>query len=219
MDLVLFDLDGTLINSARIILDSQRFTAAAHGLVHPGEAEGFGIVGLSLDLALAQLFGPTVPAAELSETYKRIFNELRATPGYEEPLFDGVAEMLAALQGREGTRLGMATGKTRRGVDHVLDLQGWRELFVTLQNADTAPSKPHPAMIEQGMAEAGSTPARTVMIGDSVHDMAMAKAAGVAAIGVAWGFQPAAMLREAGADLIVDHARDLPHAITRSLSR
>ncbi len=218
MDLVIFDVDGTLINSADIIIAAQTLTAAAHGLTYPGRERGFSIIGLSLDVALADLFGPVVPAHELSDTYKRIFNELRGTAGYDEPLYDGVADVLSDLSAWRETALGIATGKTHRGLEHVVELYGWRDLFATMQTADTAPSKPHPGMIHQAMAATGAPAARTVMIGDSVHDMRMAKAAGVAAIAVSWGFQPVEMLLEAGADVVAEHARELPELIARALT-
>lgn len=217
-DLILFDLDGTLLNSAEIIIRTQELTAAEHGLVHPGREKGFSIIGLSLDIALADLFGDDVPAAALSATYKRIFGQLRGTPGMEEPLFDGISSTLAKVSGWSQTTLGIATGKTRKGVDYVIDLYGWHDMFATIQTADSAPSKPHPGMIQQAMALTGAQPSRTVMIGDSVHDMRMARAAGVAAIAVSWGFQPPAMLVEAGADLVAARADDLPGLIRQALS-
>ncbi len=216
-DLVLFDLDGTLLNSAEIIIRTQELTAAEHGLAFPGREKGFSIIGLSLDIALAELFGDEVPAADLSATYKRIFGQLRGTPGMEEPLFDGIAATLADVAGWDRTRLGIATGKTRRGVDYVVDLYGWHDLFATIQTADSAPSKPHPGMIRQAITATGADPSRTVMIGDSVHDMRMAKAAGVTAIAVSWGFQPPAMLIAAGADVVAAEAHDLPALIRQAL--
>jgi phosphoglycolate phosphatase len=179
---------------------------------------GFAIVGLSLDIALAELFGDVVPREELAATYKRIFNDMRGSEGFEEPLFEGIAGVLASLSSRPATTLGIATGKTLRGVHYVVDLHGWDGLFATIQTADSAPSKPDPGMVLQAMAATGAQPARTVMIGDSVHDMRMAKAAGVAAIAVSWGFQPASMLVEAGADLVAKHADELPRLIAEALS-
>jgi phosphoglycolate phosphatase len=218
-DLVLFDLDGTLLDSGRIIIGAQELTAQAHGLVHPGLDKGFAIVGLSLEIALAELFGDVVPREELAATYKRVFNEMRGSEGFEEPLFEGISAVLADLSNRPRTTLGIATGKTLRGVEYVVDLHGWGDLFATIQTADSAPSKPDPGMIFQAMDATGAQPARTVMIGDSVHDMRMAKAAGVGAIAVSWGFQPASMLVEAGADLVAQHANELPHLISRALTQ
>ncbi|MCU0885445.1 MAG: HAD-IA family hydrolase [Beijerinckiaceae bacterium] len=218
-DLVLFDLDGTLLDSSRIIIGAQELTAEAHGLPHPGRERGFAVVGLSLDVALAELFGDAVPAHELSVTYKRIFNGLRGTAGYEEPLFEGIADMLSNLSRWPDTVLGIATGKTLRGVEYVVETFGWQGLFAMIQTADNSPSKPHPGMIHQAMEKAGAGPQRTVMVGDSVHDMRMARAAGVTAIAVSWGFQPAAMLVEAGADLVARTTADLAPMIASALRR
>lgn len=219
IDLILFDVDGTLLDSGNIIIVAQERTAAALGLVHPGREAGFGVVGLSLDLALAQLFGDAIPAAELGDVYKRIFNEMRGTAGFEEPLFDGVPAVLETLSSWPEAKLGIATGKTRRGLDYVIELYGWHDLFVTLQTADNAPSKPDPGMIHQAMEAVGTGAHRTVMIGDSVHDMRMAKAAGATAIAVSWGFQSAPMLIEAGADMVARTVSDLPAMIAASLRR
>ena len=219
MDLILFDLDGTLLDSGDIIIAAQEQTAAALGLIHPGREAGFAVVGLSLELALGELFGAGAPVDELTDTYKRTFNGMRGSGGFEEKLFDGVAAMLAELSAWERAKLGVATGKTRRGLDYVVDMYGWHDLFVTLQTADSAPSKPHPGMILQAIAAAGSSPQRTVMIGDSVHDMRMAKAAGVGAIAVSWGFQPVSMLVEAGAAHVASRASDLPALIAACLGR
>ncbi len=218
-DLILFDVDGTLLDSGNIIIGAQERTAEAFGLVHPGREAGFGVVGLSLDLALGQLFGDAVPVDHLSETYKRIFNAMRGSAGFEEPLFDGVPAVLSELASLGDTKLGIATGKTRRGLDYIVEMYGWHDLFVTFQNADNAPSKPDPGMILQAMGVVGSVPHRTVMIGDSVHDMRMAKAAGATAIAVSWGFQPPAMLVGAGADMVARSVSELPALIAAALKR
>jgi phosphoglycolate phosphatase len=218
-DLILFDVDGTLLDSGNIILGAQERTATELGLVHPGREAGFAIVGMSLDLALVKLFGDALPVTVLSDTYKRIFNTMRGSAGFEEPLFDGVPGVLARLSSWDNTKLGIATGKTKRGLDHVVEMYGWQDVFVTFQTADSAPSKPDPGMIHQAIEAAGSVPHRTVMIGDSVHDMRMAKAAGATAIAVSWGFQPPAMLIEAGADIVARTVADLPALIATSLRR
>lgn len=218
-DLILFDLDGTLIESRHLILTVMERTAESHGLTFPGREAGLGVVGKSLDLALQELYGLDAFDPAISETYKRLFGELREEPDYEERMFPDVPDMLTGLSRRARTTLGIATGKTRAGVNYVAGKHGWEGLFRTIQTADVAPSKPDPGMILQAMAEAGGRPSRTVMIGDSVHDMRMAKAAGVRAIAVDWGFQPASMLVAAGADLVAPQVAALPELIGEVLAK
>jgi phosphoglycolate phosphatase len=170
---------------------------------------------LSLTEAFTALTGPKSPIDGLVDAYKEAFAALRKDPVWAEPLYPGAAACLEWLTRHESAVLGIATGKARRGIAHLLDRHGWDRVFATIQTADDAPSKPHPAMIEQAMAEVGVPPEDTVMVGDSGFDMAMARAAGVLPIGVSWGFQPVAALREAGADHIV-HSYS---ALTDSLGR
>lgn len=208
MDLVIFDLDGTLINSEAILLAAQVETFVRHGLVHPGREAGLGVIGLTLNLALMRLGGLALPDEALTATYKEVFGAMRqqalSDASLDEPLFPGVTETLAGLAARPGLKLGIATGKSRRGADHIVDRHGWGGLFATIQTADDAPSKPDPGMILQAMAETGARPARTLMVGDSSFDMEMAVAAGVTPIAVSWGFQPVAALRAAGARHVIE---------------
>ena len=217
MRLVIFDVDGTLIDSAAIILRAQVDTFARHGLVHPGRAAGLGVIGLSLGVALMQLAGFDEPDEALTQTYRDVFNTLRANaesmPELAEPLYPGAAKALTRLSGQQVTRLAIATGKSRRGADYLLDRHDWHRVFSSIQTADDAPSKPHPGMIARAMAETGIGPERTVMIGDSTFDMEMAVAAGVTAIGVNWGFQPVARLLASGAHHILQNYADLPDLI------
>jgi phosphoglycolate phosphatase len=209
LKLVLFDVDGTLVDSQNIIVAAQHAAFAAFGLEPPSRELSLSIVGLSLIEAFTVLVGPKAPVEGLAEAYKEAFGSLRLDPANAEPLFPGAEKCLDWLGGDEGVRLGIATGKSRRGVSHLLERHDWGRVFATIQTADGAPSKPHPAMIRQGMAEVGAAPHDTVMIGDSSYDMAMARAAGVLPIGVSWGFQPVAALVEAGAAHIVDSYAEL----------
>ena len=124
---------------------------------------------------------------------------MRADPACHEPLFPGVAETIGRLAADPGIRLGIATGKSRRGVAHLVGRFAWDRVFATIQTADDAPSKPDPGMLLRAMAETGVAPDRTVMLGDTTFDMAMARAAGVRPIGVSWGYHPVPALTEAGA--------------------
>lgn len=222
MSLVIFDLDGTLIDSAAIILEAQYETFARCGRVHPGREAGLGIVGLTLDIALMRLAGLDKPDDVLTETYRQVFNAMRVQaetdPALAEPLFPGVEAMLAELAARPGMRLGIATGKSRRGLDYIVERHGWQRFFTTLQSADDAPSKPHPGMILRAMSETGARPEQTAMVGDSSFDIEMAIAAGVAPIAVSWGFQPVATLQALGARAVLSDCAELPGVLDRLLA-
>lgn len=214
MDLIIFDLDGTLINSEAIILGAQYETFKRCGLVHPGREAGLGIVGLTLDIALAQLAGLAEPDDVLTETYRQVFSAMRVQaendPSLDEPLFAGVAETLAELKRHGGLKLGIATGKSRKGAEFIVARHGWQGLFDTVQSADDAPSKPHPGMIQRAMAETGAAPEHTAMVGDSSFDIEMAVAAGVVPVAVSWGFQPAERLVTLGARHVLRAFQELP---------
>lgn len=205
--LLLFDLDGTLLNSEKIILAAQAGAFTALGLPVPSREAGLSIVGLSLKEAFEVLVGPDGPIDALTAAYKDAFFALRTKGAEHEQLFPGVAEMLVDLAKQPNLVLGIATGKSQRGVNAIIASYGWEGLFATVQTADDAPSKPDPGMILNAMRETGTAPERTAMIGDSSFDMIMAKRAGVRAIGVAWGFQPVDVLTREGAEVI--HA-DVP---------
>jgi phosphoglycolate phosphatase len=207
--LILFDVDGTLVDSQNMIVAAQQASFAAHGLEPPSRERALSIVGLSLEEAFAGLVGPDGPAASLAEGYRRAFQRLRGDPAYDDALFPGAAETLEALSRCTEVRLGIATGKSQRGVRILLEREGWGRFFSTIQTADDAPSKPHPAMVEQAMAAVGAVAETTCMVGDSTFDMAMARAAGATPIGVSWGYHRVDALREAGAETIVDSYAEL----------
>jgi phosphoglycolate phosphatase len=207
--LVVFDVDGTLIDSQHLIVEAQRRAFSEHGMVPPPRKEALSVVGLSLPDAFRRLVGEAGPIETLSLSYRRAFQALRVDPDYEEPLFPGMGALIARLRERADIRLGIATGKSRRGVDHLVDLYGWEGWFTTIQTADDAPSKPDPTMLRQAMAEAEASPAMTVMIGDTTFDMLMARDAGAAAVGVSWGYHAPGALFGAGAVTVVDTAEAL----------
>ena len=209
MRLVVFDVDGTLVDSQHLIVAAQGVAFSEVGLPAPERRVALSVVGLSLPQAFRRLVGEDGPVDELSERYKLAYNRLRLDPEHEEPLFPGMAELVEGLHAREDVALGIATGKSRRGVDRLLDHLGWTEWFVTTQTADDAPSKPDPAMLTQAMAAAGTRPDTTVMIGDTTFDMAMAVAAGVAPIGVGWGYHRPGALYGSGAVTVVETAAAL----------
>jgi phosphoglycolate phosphatase len=211
--LILFDVDGTLVDSQNLIVAAQREAFQALGLEPPTRERSLSIVGLSLVEAFTTLAGARAPVAELAQAYRGAVHRMREEPEDCEPLYEGARELVAHLAGREGITLGIATGKPRRGVDHLLRRKRWHGVFATIQTADDAPSKPDPTMLRQAMGEVDAKPSATVMIGDTSFDMAMACAAGVRAIGVSWGYHPVAALREAGAEVVLDRLDQVPEAL------
>lgn len=212
MTLILFDVDGTLVDSQNLIVAAQREAFRSLGLEPPSRERSLSIVGLSLLEAFTALAGARAPVEELAHAYRRAVHRMREEPEDREPLYEGARELVAGLAGRDGIVLGLATGKPRRGVDHLLGRKRWEGVFATIQTADDAPSKPDPTMLRQAMAEAEAAPQDTVMVGDTSFDMEMARAAGVRAVGVSWGYHPVAALREAGAQVIVDRLDQVPRA-------
>jgi phosphoglycolate phosphatase len=208
--LAIFDCDGTLVDSQATICRAMEQCFAEASLTPPSREATRRVVGLSLAEAMHAL----LPEAEedfhlaLAERYKQAFAQMRQRGEVEEILFEGTIDLLADLEG-EGWLLGVATGKSDRGLRHCLEAHGLHARFVTLQTADRHPSKPHPAMLQAAMAEGGADPETTMMIGDTSYDMAMAKAAGVSAVGVAWGYHPREELLAAGADYVADVPTDV----------
>jgi len=212
--LVVFDCDGTLVDSQHGIVACMGAAFACEGHAAPDAAAVRRVIGLPLAECVARL-GPLLDApgvARVVDAYKEQFFILRQRDDHEESLFPGAAEALDAIAAR-GVQLGIATGKGRRGLLAVLERHGLAGRFVTLQTGDVGPGKPHPAMLERAMDEAGCTPAQTVMIGDTVFDMQMARTAGAWAVGVAWGYHDPAELRDAGAHRLVETFPELVRAL------
>jgi phosphoglycolate phosphatase len=202
--LVIFDVDGTLVDSQEPILEAQRRAFAAHALQAPDRAASLSVVGLSPIEAFVVLAGEDGPAESLAHAYHKAWSEVQSDPAYSADLFPGAREAVAALRARDDLLLGIATGKSRNGVARFLARYGWGNVFATVQNADDHPSKPAPDMILAALAETGTAPEDAAMIGDTTYDMAMARAAGVRAIGVGWGYHGAADLAKAGAECVVE---------------
>lgn len=211
--LVIFDVDGTLIDSQNHIQAAMSHAFKALDLAPPSLSQTLSIVGLSLPEAIARL-APDQPQAmqtRIVHHYKDSFGIFRAAA--PAPLYPGAAEALAGLSGRDDLLLGVATGKSMRGLRHMLAAHRLEGVFQTLQVADTHPSKPHPAMLLAALAETGVGPGRAVMVGDTTFDIEMARAAGVQAIGVGWGYHPVEALQRAGAARVVSRYSDLLPAL------
>jgi phosphoglycolate phosphatase len=198
--LAIFDCDGTLVDSGATIHAALRQAFDAHGIKCPPQEVARKVIGLSLDEAMAVLV-PDADHAALSRTYKDAFFAMRGAGRVEEPLFDGIVELLDLLEG-DGWLLGVATGKSERGLRHCLESHDLGGRFVTLQTADRNPSKPHPSMALAAMAEAVAEPSRTIFVGDTGWDMGCARGAGVGAIGAGWGYHEVAELTAEGAHAV-----------------
>lgn len=215
--LIVFDVDGTLVDSQGDIVAAmgEAFARADHPA--PAREEVLGIVGLSLDIAIPRLAPALSPDvhARMVGWYKDAYTGLRARAGAEQssPLYPHVRATLGALHDVPENLLGVATGKSRRGLDKLLQAHGLGPLFVTQQVSDHHPSKPHPAMLRAALSETGVAPADAVMIGDTTFDMQMAQAAGVPFIGVGWGYHPREVLT--GAAGLIDDMRELPAMLDR----
>jgi phosphoglycolate phosphatase len=214
--LVIFDVDGTLVDSQAEIVASMTMAFAAEGLPMPERDSVLSIVGLSLTEAFAQLCPDVdqVRRDRLVEAYKDSFVSLRSDGQEMGPLFPGARDVLDLLAGQDDTLLAVATGKSRRGLDKVLERHGLTGFFHSEQVADFHPSKPHPSMILTALNETGVAAQNAVMLGDTTFDMDMARAAGVKKIGVSWGYHPAAYLMP---DLLIEDFAALPDALDRLL--
>lgn len=208
--LAVFDCDGTLVDGQAGVIGAMEAAFAAGGLSAPDRHQVRRIVGLSLPQAI-RLLAPDADEelrGRIDAAYREAYRSAREAGHLVEPLYDGIPALIEDLAA-SGWTLGIATGKSARGLDHMLATHGLSRFFATLQTADQHPSKPHPAMLEAALAETGAAPGQALMIGDTQYDMAMAVGAGVRAIGVDWGYHTADELREAGADAIAGSCAEL----------
>ncbi len=177
--LALFDCDGTLVDSQANICLAMEHAFDEAGMSPPPRHQTRRIVGLSLVEAMRQLLPEADDSLhrDMAERYKQAFFTLRGNGLVDEPLYDGIAGLLSELD-EGGWLLGVATGKSDRGLERCLDTHGIRGLFVTLQTADRHPSKPHPSMVWQALVDAGVEASDAAMIGDTVYDIHMGRPPG-----------------------------------------
>ncbi|MFN7055897.1 HAD-IA family hydrolase [Hyphomonas sp.] len=202
LHLAIWDVDGTLVDSRRVIQACMETAFRKSGLPPPEYDQTRQIVGLGLHEGCAILAPPDIGPARLDalvEAYKNAFIAHRASTEFHEPLYEGALETLERLRG-DGWLMAVATGKSHRGLAALFATHPLKHFFDTVWCADDGPGKPHPFMVEQAMRALGCDPVRSLMIGDAVHDMAMGRSAGVRSLGVSWGFGEAAELAGAGAD-------------------
>lgn len=209
LKLAVFDCDGTLVDSQFAINACMSDAFLSAGYPKPDIADVRHVVGLPLIKAIEIIADdPNAPAEEMAQAYSKSWGEMRAEGRLEEPLFDGIPAILDNLMAADWV-LGVATGKSMRGLMATLEHHDLYGHFQTLQTADKARGKPDPEMLELALAETGAKASETVMIGDTTYDIEMAKAAGILAIGVSWGYHAPEDLKAAGASFIVDTAGEL----------
>ena len=218
MKLVIFDFDGTLVDSRKLIIESNRVVFGQFGFAVPAEEESFSLVGMSLELVLLKLAGPDAPVEKMVSAYREVLPLLRADAAYAEVPFDSANELLAALAERRDVRLGIATGHASHAIVPVLERFGWQRHFCTVQTADKAPSKPHPGLILQALSEAGVRAEDAIMIGDTAFDIEMARGAYVRGVAVSWGYHRPDRLRDAGAWRVVNGMSELRDCVFEAIS-
>lgn len=206
--LLVFDWDGTLVDSIGRIVTAMHGAADICGVVRCSDEQVKAIIGLGLPEAIATLY-PQLDDPQLIDRFRQCYSdcylELEAQPS---PLFAGVAEALESFRA-DGYRLAVATGKTRHGLQRVLAGRGWLDYFDVTRCADETASKPNPLMLEEILAHCRVPAQQALMVGDSSFDLLMARHAGMDAVAVGYGAQPLEALRELGPRLAINEFSQL----------
>lgn len=214
LKLAIFDCDGTLVDGQHMIISSMRRASEKCNIPYPGDEPVRRIVGLSLLEAITRVY-PTLSGHDhnsLHQAFIDHFQYLRTLDDYHEPLYDGVREVITELHG-QGILLGVATGKSTRGLHSTLKNHGLQDYFVTLNTADDGPGKPHPSMINVALSDTGVERENALMIGDTTYDMVMAANAGVRSVGVTWGYHAKDELVSCGANHIIEEISELAELV------
>ncbi len=210
--MLVFDWDGTIMDSTSLIADCIRHAARASGLPEPGETEAKSVIGLGALDSIARLF-PGIDA-ERAQSFGAHYRSHFLARDHESPLYEGMREMLASLD-RPERILAVATGKSRRGLDRALGYSGLAGRFHFTRCADEGFPKPHPDMLERLMQFAGVERGEVLMIGDTTHDLDLARNAGVDAVAVAYGAHPFEVLADQRPRAVVKSVAELGEWLTR----
>lgn len=206
-DLVIFDWDGTLMDSVAQIVRSVKAAARDLAVPEPSDAAARDIIGLGLPEAMRVLF-PQVPEVEREALRQRYAHHFVTASGGQSQPFTGAEDLLRGLQG-QGRQLAVATGKTRIGLDRMLAHTGWADYFHATRCADETASKPDPRMLRELLAQLNVPVHRAVMVGDTTYDLAMAEAIGMPSIGVTYGVHEAERLLRHGPLVLCDSVQAL----------
>lgn len=215
MRLILFDADGTLVDSHAVIHEAMAVAFTRFGYESPSPAQTRSVIGLALDRAIAVLLGREIDneIVAIALEYREAWIELSLRGDLQCRAFEGMAAMVRRLASRPDYLLGIVTGKSRHGLNQLVNSAEFEGCFIATRCADDCPSKPHPAMVLECCGEVGVHPTSTLVIGDTTFDAEMAQAAGARMVGVAWGYHPARRIRDAGASIVVDSTLQLEKAV------
>lgn len=218
--LVVLDCDGTMVDSQAAIITSMRGAFELHSLAPPDDNQIRRIVGLDLGDAISRLVAKDQLSLvdELVDAYVTTARGYRDSGAWDDPLYPETKETIVSLKD-DGWLLGVATGKSMRGLNAVFEMHDIGHHFSTTQTSDLGPGKPSPEMLYRAMSETGVDKAFTVMVGDTTFDMEMAVNAGTYAIGVSWGYHEDDELRSTGADVIIHSYSELPGALDDLMGR
>lgn len=211
-DFVIFDWDGTVMDSTALIASCIQAACRDEGLAVPSDQDARWVIGLGIGASMARVAPGITQQQQLSlaDRYRRHF----LSREHEAPLFPGIREALDQLRSRNRT-LAVATGKARRGLERALDSSGLRQHFDWTRCADEGHPKPHPDMVLWLLEQTGADPGRTVMIGDTTHDLELAANAGVDAVAVCYGAHDSETLREHPAAHYAQSVADLREWLDR----
>jgi phosphoglycolate phosphatase len=203
--MVILDCDGTIVDSQKAIVRIMEETFEIHNLIVPERNKILFGVGLELSTGIERLLpeNHNLDIIELCKTYKKLATRYRDKNNFDEPLYPDAEKTIRRLHS-DGWLLGIATGKSSLGLEHVLSSHDMSDLFITKQTSDCAAGKPNPEMLYNAMSETGVTAEAIFMVGDTTYDICMAVNAGTNAIGVSWGYHSSAELLHAGAKIVVN---------------